>query len=826
MLFIIFPFLYFQVFDLFKNTLEKKSLNDARTIANQTFNSMFQVMKRGWSRKDLLEFLNNTKLSQKEYQINIYRTDIVEKLFGKIEQPKFDKEIFKAINEKKELSFTENGNLRFIMPVKAQEVCLRCHTNANVGDVLGIVEVKSNLKEITSSVQKDFSKTLILIFPIPLISVLLIGYILTNKIRQELNKLKELTENISKMEDLEKIKQININFPFEEFNEVYANIYEIITKLSKIAVDKEVLEFEIKLLEKFILTSEVVKDWKEYVITLLIEINKIIPIFIFFSIFKELDRYEAEIFWLGTPSEAVKHKFEEIVKQKLKGSFHLEEYGYIEINHNIAEKEIFIADNVLEGIEYRTKSLILERPQIGGIVGIGASSETTKNEAHILVIESILSTFLNVVGSVKAIYKYTKDLEYYATRDPLTNLYNQRVFWELIDYESKRAKRHNYSFSLLVIDLDNFKTVNDTYGHDFGDKFLVEVANLLENSVRPSDIVSMYGGDEFVIILPETNGEGAYIVAQRILKNAEKYFIQTPDSKTINPRFSIGISTYPEHTDNIKDLFSLADNMMYKAKSSGKYQAKLPTEDDILEFFKQESQMNIYLIEAINNKKIIPYFQPVLDVEKGKIYAYELLSRIEYNNEIIPASKFIEIAEKTGMIFKMDLILIEKAFEKFKNRDEKLFINLSPKALISSEYLLKIKEIVNQYGINPNNLVFEITERDTVRNFSLLQKFVFELKDAGFKFAIDDFGSGFSSFYYVKQFPVDFVKIEGEFIKNVITDEKDKAFVESIITLSQKLGIKTIAEFVEDETILDAVKKMQINYAQGYYIGKPSPSLN
>lgn len=823
---IVFPFLYFGISNIFKNTLEDKAIKDAHSIANQTFNSMFQVMKRGWSRQDLIEFLESLKSTQKDYQIDIYRTKTVENLFGKINQPPLDDEILKAINQKKEISITENGNLRFIMPIKAQNICLKCHINAKEGDILGVVEVKTNLNTITSSVQREFSKTLIMALPLSLITILLIGYIITQKIRKGLEELKNLTESVSRIEDLKRIKKQNIEFPTSEFNEIYENIKELTSKLSKIAVDKEVLEFEIKLLEKFILTSEVIRDWKEHVKMLLIQINKIIPTITIFSVFKELEKYEVETFWMGSPSDSLKYKFEEIVKRKIKENFNLKEDEYIEINHNVAEKDRCIPDTSLEEIEYKTKSLLVEKPQIGGIVGIGVSSEIKENQAKLLVVESVLSTLLNVIGSVKAIYKYTKDLEYYATRDPLTNLYNQRVFWELAKYEEDRAQRHNYKFSLLMIDLDNFKAVNDTYGHDFGDKFLVEIANLLEKSVRPGDIVARYGGDEFVILLPETDEKGAYTVAQRILKNAENYLIKSPDRKTINPQFSIGIATYPDHAENVKDLFSLADNMMYKAKTAGKGQVKLPTEEDLIEFFKEESEMSIYLTELINNKEIIPYFQPIINVKTGNIEAYELLARINYKGEILPASKFIEVAEKTGLIFKMDLVLLEKAFEKMKKQKEKLFINLSPKALVISDYISKVNNLVKDYGIKSENLVFEITERDTVRNFSLLEKFVVELKNGGFNFAIDDFGSGFSSFYYVKQFPIDYVKIEGEFIKNLLKDEKDRAFVESIVTLSKKLNIKTIAEFVESEEILNAVKEIGIDYAQGYHIGKPDQWSN
>ncbi|MDQ7056865.1 MAG: bifunctional diguanylate cyclase/phosphodiesterase [Persephonella sp.] len=687
-----------------------------------------------------------------------------------------------------------------------------------------MIEVKTNIDNIAKDFAGNFSKALIMVLPVPMILVMILGYIITRRIKNNLSHMGRIIDEVYRMEDLKKFFKQSIAFPLKEIDEVFLQIRKLIKKLSDMAVDKEVLEFELELLEKFILTSEVIKDWKEYVLDLLMKMNKIIPTYFIFSIFKEEDNYEVEIFWLGIPSEKLKLQTEQVLKRKVKESFkpHAE---YIEVNHNIAKQDTCIFSLEDTEIDYKMKSLFLEKPQIGGIVGIGVKPFSRQEKTKILVVESILSTLLNVVGSVKAIYKYTKDLEYYATRDPLTELYNQRVFWELAGYEVGRAKRYNYKFSMLVMDIDNFKIVNDTYGHEFGDKFLIKVANLFEKSIRPGDVVARYGGDEFVMLLPQTDENGAFTVAKRILENAGNFFITTPDGRNITPKFSVGIATYPDHAVDVKELFAIADEMMYKAKQSGKGQIKLPEEKDILEFFKKENEISIVLAEAVDNKKIVPYFQPIFSTETGKVEAYEVLSRIFINGEIIPAHRFVEIAERTGLIFRMDLIVIEKALEKLKNRKGKIFINLSPKSLIIADYLKKVKEMVRKYRINPDRIIFEITERDTVKNFSALQSFVINLKENGFQFAIDDFGSGFSSFFYVKQLPIDYVKIEGAFIQNLTKDEKDRAFVESIVTLSQKLGIKTIAEFIEDEETYHTVKEMGIDYAQGYHLGKPSPEI-
>jgi len=206
---------------------------------------------------------------------------------------------------------------------------------------------------------------------------------------------------------------------------------------------------------------------------------------------------------------------------------------------------------------------------------------------------------------------------------------------------------------------------------------------------------------------------------------------------------------------------------------------------------------------------------------------YEVLCRIDLGDRVLSAYEFIDIAEKTGSIFKIDYLMIENAIRKLvetKNKSS-LFINLSPKTLIISEFIPKVIGITDKYDIDAGRLVFELTERDTVKNILLLEKFVFNLKEKGYKFAIDDFGAGFSSYDYIKRFPVDYVKIDGDFIRNITKSSKDLAIVESLLVLTKEFKIKTVAEFVENEEILEVVKGLGVDYAQGYFVGRPSENL-
>ena len=808
---------------------KKEALKQSDAISNQIFSSMYQVMKKGWSKDDVRMFTKSLEDSfvNSNYEINIYRTQKVKDIFGEIEEKQKDITLVNVLNgEIKKFENFENNIVRTITPLKAKPDCMSCHINVKEGDILGALEVTQDLNSVFSESKYQFIAFFLIIIPLFYISAFLSSRYTSKQIISSLTLFNNKVENINSIQDFKEFDSKNIDLYFNEFNEIIKNVDLMANKLKVVAVDKELLEFEVKLLDKFIITSDVVKDWREYICELLIEINKIMETYTLMTIFRVgEDQFEVDIFWLGMPQEEQKKIFEKYIHKTIKESDYFQGFPEFPIKHIIADTNKCISHVEEKEIEYRSKSLFLDSPKIGGIVGIGLESVFSNDPIRYIVIDSILTTMANLVGSVKAIHKYTQDLEYYAARDPLTNLFNQRVFNDMMAYEIKRAAKHDYPFALMIIDCDNFKPINDNFGHAFGDKFLQTVADILEEEKRDGDIVARYGGDEFTIILPECDENGAMTVARRIASRIENTKLIAPDNSRVGITISSGICVYPIHTMSQTDMFIIADSMMYQAKEEGKNSVKIPDLKDVSKILKINQEKSSLLIKAIENDQIEAYFQPIKPSSlNNNLVIHELLMRINQDGKIISAFEFIEIAESRGLINTMDLMVIEKAFIKIKesNYEGILFINLSPKSLIMGDYINKINNFVDKYGIIKEKIVFEITERETVKNFTLLEKFVHTLKAEGYKFAIDDFGSGFSSFHYIKKFPIDYLKIDGDFIVNIDKDVKDRAFVNSIVTLAKELNIKIIAEFVESQQIVEILDVLEIDYYQGFHIGRPA----
>ncbi len=810
---------------IYVKTIEHNAMRIAGEISRQFDHSIALLMAKGWSRKDLLTLYNDPRqaASSVVQSVQIYRTGLVEELYGKSDLPP-DSVVTTACRTRTTIERKQQLRLDIVYPLAADAECLSCHGNARKGEILGALVVRQNLEPMLQEARNTIFAFSLLLIPLPLLLAGLISRFVNRRVGGAIAQLHDKVTGVNKVSDLTQLVLSNIPPGFVEFEQIFGEIGTLVSKIRQVSVGKEALELEMRILGKFIITSEVIRNWKDRVSGMLLDFNLVVPTYTFFCIFQESDgAHLLEIFLRGPVSTVTRKTIELTILDAIhQENPHL---TAMPITYSIADDAAPILE--LHESIVQAKTLILGTPQIGGVVGIGILAEQAQDTIGSLVIDSTLATLLNVVGSIKAISTYTKELEYHSIRDALTDLYNHRAFWEFIGYEINRAQRHEYNFALLLIDLDNFKTINDTWGHALGDQYLAAFAAKVREVLRQGDIFCRYGGDEFTVILPETDEAQAFLVAGRIREITESLYVTALDGAKARATTSIGFAVFPRHARTAKDLFLFADRMTYQSKDGGKNRVTVPTEHDVIELFRQTGETTRLVMDALEEKRFVPFFQPIVPLRDHLSAGCEVLCRLELPGKVLTAAEFIETAEQLGVVSKMDLILLEKTFALAREQHfgGNLFINLSPKALILPEFLPDIVRLAARHGIDHSRVVFELTERETVKNLSILEKFVHELKAYGFKFAIDDFGSGFSSFQYIRRFPIDFVKIEGEFILNMRVNYKDMAFVKTLVVLAHEFNIKTIAECIETEELLVAVRELGVDYAQGYYLGYPSPTI-
>ncbi|MDT8363166.1 MAG: EAL domain-containing protein [Nitrosomonas sp.] len=422
-------------------------------------------------------------------------------------------------------------------------------------------------------------------------------------------------------------------------------------------------------------------------------------------------------------------------------------------------------------------------------------------------------------------------LAWLADHDPLTNLYNRRRFSEELEQILEWSKRYQHPGALLFFDLDRFKYINDTSGHQTGDALLRMVANLLSQTIRQADVSGRLGGDEFSVILPEITPEAAIEVTKKILTRLNEAQFKFK-GRTYNIAASIGIAIFPDHGDNVHDLLAAADLAMYQAKETGRGSWHLFSNSD-------QSRERVHTLvhwrekieHAFLHNQYRLYLQPVLSLNSSEISHYEVLLRmLDEDGTVHSPAQFIAAAEQTGLIHKIDHMVLRRAvalaaqINAQSDRRIGLSINLSAHAFNDPELLPLINSAIASCQIDPSLLMFEITETAALDNLPGTRNLLREIKMLGCGFTLDDFGVGFSSFYYLRELPVDAVKIDGSFIRSLESNPDDRILVAALCSVAKGFGKKITAEFVENQVILEMLKDLNIDFAQGCHIGKPAPA--
>jgi diguanylate cyclase (GGDEF)-like protein len=459
-----------------------------------------------------------------------------------------------------------------------------------------------------------------------------------------------------------------------------------------------------------------------------------------------------------------------------------------------------------------------------GLVGVRLKEPFGKDD--LVFFKTVSNQLFHIVRLMKVI----EDLEsaqlsvkFLSEYDPLTMLYNRRTFERYVRDEIERSSKTGSMFSIVLIDIDDFKLINDVYGHHTADMVLKDLSERLKKSLRKVDTPARFGGDEFVVLLPDLPRDTARAVAKRLQDKLSSKPVKM-ENKEISLSVSAVVLSYPQDGTSEEELITYAEYLMREVKRKGK--GIILSSEETPHKFSVVKEVERSLVESLEKSSVVPFYQEIIDLKDMSLSGFEVLMRIKFNYRLLSAGEFVDVAERIGAMQKLDLLLIEKVFENYKLFENKfplfIFINMVPENA-TEEFAEKVRALADKYSVPTTNVIFEITERKAIEDIMQVVSFVRELKDEGFRFAIDDFGSGYSSFYYLKYLPADFLKIEGEFIKSLPHSPTDRVFIEGIVSVAKKMGIKTVAEFVENEEVLEVVKDLGIDYAQGYYLGKPEP---
>lgn len=421
-------------------------------------------------------------------------------------------------------------------------------------------------------------------------------------------------------------------------------------------------------------------------------------------------------------------------------------------------------------------------------------------------------------------------LTWLAEHDPLTSLYNRRKFENELELAINLALRQGHTSAIVFFDIDQFKYINDSSGHQIGDQLLIKVAEKLQHITRKSDVVARFGGDEFIILASNINQKQAEELAQKLCTEMATVVVNAGNVEH-SASVSAGLLLFPEANCSAQDLLASADIAMYRAKEEGRGGWRLASHDDInRNEIKSRVSWKAKIEQAIKENRFVLYYQPIMRIADRSITHYECLLRmVGEDGGIINPAKFVEVAEQTGLINQIDQCVIELAFSKMaelleQGCDIKLSINLSAEMLSNPEAFTIISRFLKQYRLDAKHFIFEVTETQAVTRLQAAHDLIMQIEGIGGSFALDDFGVGFSSMSYLKQLPVNYLKIDGSFVKNIINSRDDQLFVKAINSVGQGMGIKTIAEFVENQEILEVLADMGVDYAQGYGVGRAMPN--
>ncbi|MDP3979420.1 MAG: EAL domain-containing protein [Pseudomonas sp.] len=439
-----------------------------------------------------------------------------------------------------------------------------------------------------------------------------------------------------------------------------------------------------------------------------------------------------------------------------------------------------------------------------------------------------LTHFVGVQNDISEEKRYQAELSFNACHDLLTGLPNRSLLEDRLRQGCKISQRYQRSLAVMFIDLDGFKPINDSIGHHLGDQVLVEVAQRMSAQVRPGDTVARMGGDEFIVLLPDlAREEDVLQIAERLITSiARPYRVEGID---LHITASIGITLSDGGLEQPLQLIQQADLAMFKAKQEGRNNYQWYT-NDLKQRVGERVTLRNELQKAIESQAFELYFQPQIDGRSGRVVGFEALLRWKHPDRgFIPPDIFIALAEDTGQIIPLSEWVLDTACRQIRQLSEQglsgpsVAVNISPVHFQRNNFVDSVQAVLQKHSLSAELLELEITETVLFNNAERAIETLHRLKQLGVRIAIDDFGTGFSSLNYLKRLPIDKVKIDRSFVKDIISDRHDAAITQGIISMAHHLGLKVVAEGVETEPQLAFLKKCRCDEFQGYYFAKPMP---
>jgi diguanylate cyclase (GGDEF)-like protein/PAS domain S-box-containing protein len=417
-------------------------------------------------------------------------------------------------------------------------------------------------------------------------------------------------------------------------------------------------------------------------------------------------------------------------------------------------------------------------------------------------------------------------LQFMADHDPLTGLLNRRRFEEELGRHLAQIARYGAEGAVLLLDVDDFKQINDSWGHDVGDGVLVAVASALRGHLRRSDLLARLGGDEFAVLLPKADQAQAATTA-RLLAEVVGRASSPRDGPVRGVTISVGVAMLEDPGDGLDStVVSDADQAMYEAKQAGGdgyalFRESKPERQDRARHLSWAGRVQA----ALRDDAFALLGQPIINLRTGAVRGYELLLRmVDSDGSLIEPAQFLRAAERHAVIEELDRWVAARAIELLRQHPETtMFANISGKSMASRSLLEDLKRGLGEASADPRRLILEVNETAVIANFHHAEPFIMRLRDLGCRFAVDDFGAGFGSFYYLKHLAFDYLKIDGEFVAHLTSDAVDRLIVEAVVGVARALGTETIAEFVAADTTRRELLDLGVDHAQGYHIGVPQP---